>query len=233
MFSFLSSAPSPTVFADIPTVKDPQDCVKIVDDGFKMLLEFDNASDWEPFPYEDVGTPTGLNDIKLYSRVVPNSPVSFSKSTGIIPVSPKVLFEKLWLFDFEWVKTFDTDMREFAKLIEVTPEVMLTRVRANAPFPVAPREFILVRNRREVDGVLYIFSSSANYEASPVDTTYVRGVIPVNGYIFRSVEGDPNATFMTRIAAIDPKGAIPLWVVEMMKAKAGDYMARFRKEAAN
>jgi hypothetical protein len=35
----------------------------------------------------------------------------------------------MWTNNFEWVKTFDVDLREVAKLLDVNPEVMLTRIR--------------------------------------------------------------------------------------------------------
>jgi len=232
MFSSLTSlisGASPTVFPEIETVKDPQDCLKVIDKAFKDLLDLDNAPDWTPLAYQDAGL-GDLNDIKLFDRVVPNSTVSFGKSTATIPLAPKALFEKFWAFNFEWIKTFDIDMKEIAKLLEVNSEVMLVRTRATAPFPVTPREFVLVRGRKEQDGALYIFTTSVNYAGSEVDAAYVRGVIPANGYIFRPVEGDPNKTNLSRVTSIDPKGAIPLWVIDMVKTKSGDFMARLRKE---
>ena len=76
---------------------------------------------------------------------LPFSPISYRTSFPVTIFIPmQTLFEKMWAFNFEWVKTFDTDMREFAKLLDVNSEVMLTRVRYSLNLYLYPLSLLLL-----------------------------------------------------------------------------------------
>jgi hypothetical protein len=233
MLSYLwGSAPSPTIFPELDTVKGTQDLVQLAEKAFQAILEAESSPDWEPYEYNDTGF-NGLEDITIQERTLPDNNVGSTKVTGTIGCSPQALYNKLSKYDLEWAQQFDTDLVEFTRLLTVGEDVALVLFRSKAPYPVTPREFVLVRGRKEMHGTYYIYSMSVNYEKAAYDANFVRGVVPHNAFILRPVQGNPHQTRMTRITAIDPKGSVPSFVVNMMKTKSGDYLGRLRETAAS
>lgn len=93
----------------------------------------------------------------------------------------------------------------------------------------------------DADGSRRTVNTSINHKDFPA-TQYVRGVIHLSGYVLRPIEGrvlcdglpvlplpalltldsagKPDECTIQRVTKIDPKGSIPLWVVNMFKGKA-------------
>jgi len=214
-------------------VKDGNDCIRIAEATLQKLFEAEAAIDWKPISYEDPGF-QGLNDVHLLERDLEGSPVRAGLATGTLPVDPQTIFDKVWAYDVEWTKKIDPHLVLFVKILEVNDDVQLVRIRAAAIRPVSNREFICVRCRKVINNIRYIYSVSVNYPQGDADSdpNSVRGVMQLNGFIFRPVEGNPNHVFLKRIVQIDPKGSVPLWIVDMMKRKAADFVVKLREESA-
>jgi len=71
------------------------------------------------------------------------------------------------------------------------------------------------------DGTFFVWGTSINRNDTPQTSGYVRGVITVSGWVIEPVAGDANASQVTRLFRIDPKGNIPTFAVNMFKTKAG------------
>lgn len=231
MFGWLTgSTPNPTVYEELDTVKDINDCKQVAEKLFQKILEADSAGDWNEISFEDTGL-NGLDDIKLWDRDLEGTPVRAGKASGTLPIDPKGIFEKLWAYDVEWIKRFDSQLVSFVKILE-EGDVQLVRTRMAAPMPLSYREFVTVRTKKVVGNVYYIYSVSVNYPTGDKDSdpSCVRGAVHINGFIIRPVEDNPNQAYVTRIVQMDPKGAVPLFVVDMMKRKAAEFVAKLREE---
>lgn len=68
---------------------------------------------------------------------------------------------------------------------------------------------------------------SINSKDVPVDPAFVRGVVNASAYVVSPIEGKTNECQLTRFVAVDPKGAIPAWVVNASKAKMGKVCSSF------
>jgi len=236
MLSWLTgSQPNPTVYEELDTVKDESDLPQLAEAVINKVLDAESAIDWQVISYEDTGF-DGLSDIELWERDLEGTPVRAGKASGTLPIAPKTIFEKIWEFDVEWMKTIDSNLATYTKILQVGSDVQLVRSRMFAPMPLSHREFVAVRTRKTINDNVYIIASvSVNYPSGDKDSdpSCVRGVAHLNGFIFRPVEGNPNQTKLTRIVQVDPKGSVPLFVVDMMKRKAAEFVAKLREECHN
>jgi hypothetical protein len=58
--------------------------------------------------------------------------------------------------------------------------------------------------------------------------SFVRGAICTTGYIYTEIEGKPNDVMITYVVQVDPKGAIPKWVVNLVASEQGENAGRVR-----
>jgi len=135
--------------------------------------------------------------------------------SGVVNAEPKRLFRSLCAMgDGGTRKTLESNLLEHTVLKEVTPEIKLLRRRYSAPFPLHPREFIVVNVHKQVGDSYLLFSTSVSHFEYPETEDYVRGDMKVSGTILRPFAG--NKTKMTKIVQIDPKGNIPSALVNFV-----------------
>lgn len=91
--------------------------------------------------FEDEGF-NGLNDIKLTQKDLSGS-IRAGRGSGTLPIAPKVyiqpnitilnflqvLYDKLWEYDLNWIKKFDSDLADFSILLKASEDVLVARAR--------------------------------------------------------------------------------------------------------
>jgi len=135
--------------------------------------------------------------------------------------------------------TFDERKQVYDKLIfhevvkEITPDIVVTRSRFSAPFPVTDREFLTMRSMKKLEDGSYVVSvRSINDESVPFDENYVRGESNSDIYIF-PVDGTKNNVGIISVDNIDPKGWVPTFVVNSHKSSAGDWLIKMQEIYGN
>jgi len=125
---------------------------------------------------------------------------------------------------------YEKDCSHYEVVREIIPDIVVTRARYTAPFPVTAREIVAIRVRRKLpDGGYLSYGKSINLDECLTDSSHVRAALHLIGAFCRPIPGEPNRCILTRIAQLDPKGNIPTMVVNAVKTKSGTSMILLRK----
>jgi len=163
---------------------------------------------------------TQVPELRMVSKCITGSGIRAVKVSGIIKTPPQSLFNFFYSMTDKTKQEYDTNLIDCTTVREVTKEIKVQRLRYSAPFPIYPREFVVLRVDKQINGSYYLFSSSISYDACPATTQFVRGVMRVSGLIMQPNE---NGTLLTKIVQIDPRGSIPAFVVNLVGYKQAEF----------
>jgi len=161
-----------------------------------------------------------VEDVECSYKKSEDSPFILVKGEGIVdcPVDELVA----WFEDHHNFKISDPMIQECIRLEEIQPGFLLCHAKAKMPPMISNRDFVW----QEYDG-LYQESPrigvsivrSVIHEDTPPISGYVRGELSMSGYIIRELEGNRAKSSVTYLVHGDPKGWLPVWVVNLV---AGD-----------
>ena len=81
-------------------------------------------------------------------------------------------------------------------------------------WPITPRHFVFLQMKIDIDDKTYIISRSIEHKnVLREDDSYVRGIIYMSVYEYKYI--DCNKTLINQITHIDPKGYLPVWLVDL------------------
>jgi hypothetical protein len=164
----------------------------------------------------DSWTPLGTTDgVQVSRKEVSGSDILAFKGTTVtdIPIGQvmAVFLEpkerKHWVDRFAEHETFD---------IAVDTETY--RIRFALPFPISDRDYVLraVGKRDKEKGVYTVNIKSVNQPSAPANDCCVRAQVYGTYYRFETVDGG-KGTRMTVEVHTDPKGLLPVWLVNMIQ----------------
>ncbi len=130
--------------------------------------------------------------------------------------------------DPEFMKKSQDTMKE-AKILREKPGSFRVIYQENkAPFPVSNRDSVGVGKFVEDDkSILFAFCSPEAEYPHPVPKGVVRAHVYIQAHYFEKL--DENTTRYTMLGDADPKGSIPMAVVNMMVGKKGAFPSNVLK----
>eukprot|EP01101_Sappina_pedata_P010122 TRINITY_DN6298_c0_g1_i1.p1 TRINITY_DN6298_c0_g1~~TRINITY_DN6298_c0_g1_i1.p1 ORF type:complete len:298 (+),score=127.14 TRINITY_DN6298_c0_g1_i1:75-896(+) len=195
-----------------------------------LLNEAKQIEGWEVVNEQD--------DIKVYLKNEEENPIKSAKATGIVKKSPKEIVDVIQ--DMENYKKVDTmfqnghTVEHFDKLNEI-----LYANYSSGYMLVANRDFCYLENRLiHEDGTITIACFSVEHPDCPEIEGNVRGHIYFSGWLFRpfpapadEVEssGSDVWTETVFLAQIDPKGWLPVMLINQASQEIGSSIANIRQ----
>jgi len=166
--------------------------------------------------------------VQMWARAVKDSAIEMLKGVRVVNGNPRKLADKFFILEApgtlsEWDDTFLLCQSIYQHT--GPQEIKIDLLQSRLPWPVWPRDFVLLNSRKVVDEAIFQYQRSVEYiDLPPQPETYVRGDITLSGFVF--TPGDEGATLetskttkITRILHLDPKGAIPKWLINLQGKK--------------
>ena len=177
-------------------------------DDLKQWVEKILKEQWNPMSYNN-------KDIKVFDRPQENGK-HFLMSKTTIKANMKKFYEYIQTATFQQQQDYD-DLTEYEK-DQSFPEDQIDIIRCvyKGPWPITPRDFIILQTWYEQDGSYYFIHESINYHQkwNTPNKNYVRGFKQV-GLIFKPNED--GSYEVTRLVATDPRGSVPTALVGACK----------------
>jgi len=205
----------PLVFDELDTPTTKEDYRRIAAEALSEATELKNDPGWERISFRDPG-------VGLYQLADPSSPLKVIKIESDFPGSPKELWDFLCNDDLKHRQQWEPELQELRQ-VEVIDDTMDVVFQAYAaPYPITSRSFVALRAKTKLaDGSLLSYGKSINHADCPYNSSFVRGTVTSAVYVTPK-NGKPYESTVTRIVKLDPKGAIPKWVVNWGINKAGE-----------
>lgn len=127
------------------------------------------------------------------------------------------LASKIWDVNEEIVKKYDGDI-SYWKEIEKGENWKVCHQTTSAPWPVWPRELAFSQVKIIDKNTIWLVAFSVDHESVPLrDKEYVRANILMSIWGFTEVS--PDMTKVQRIVHVEPKGSIPVWLINATVSK--------------
>eukprot|EP00762_Andalucia_godoyi_P002149 ANDGO_02536.mRNA.1 hypothetical protein AMSG_08085 len=171
-----------------------------------------------------------LEGVKIYRMKPEDMPVYFMKGTTVINAPYAKVTGMAW--DTPTRKTWDDLYIEshIVQVIDDNTSIEHSAFSSGAPL-VSSRDFLLARRKGTIEngGGSYIVARSVEHQDCPPNTgKHVRGEIYSSGFVFRPAADNENKTFATYVVAVNPKGSIPGFVVNMVSTKQPTALGKLR-----
>jgi len=112
-------------------------------------------------------------------------------------------------------KLWDPNILEGKEICRVNDTSDIGYYAMALPRPLTNRDFVTQRSWRDLGSEKLILNHSVNHAAMPPQRSFIRGVSYLTGYHIISTVNNPNkpGCQVTYITQADPKGSLPVWVV--------------------
>jgi hypothetical protein len=177
----------------------------VLDEATRRALDLMNSPDWE-----DIGE---VDDVYC-SRRQTESGIYMSKSIGVINHSADEICRLLWTFNRK--KEWDDSLDHIYVVREFNESCRIMYQRFSAPWPVSYRDFVIATRYETVDDCVFLVGESVEAGVAEVDGV-VRGEVIASCYKLKKLS--PNATEVTYMTGINPKGSIPTMVINAVGKK--------------
>ncbi|CAH8837529.1 unnamed protein product [Trichobilharzia szidati] len=158
------------------------------------------------------------NDVKIWSKCSDNNGIKAFKASALFKgVSGPALFD--CLMDSQYRKQWDKAMIEGYELCQVNSQSDIGYYSLRSPPGLRNRDFVLQRTWAKFENEYVIASHSVFHKGLPVRKQFIRALSHINAYIIRILS--PDSCEMTYVTHCDPRGKIPIWVIN----KATQFMA--------
>jgi START domain/Integral peroxisomal membrane peroxin len=201
--------------------------------GYALVRAARAAQETEADGWKSYGT---KEDVEIWTKKDGDSDINWCKGRGLInapAILPLEVYSNLRFMN-KWDVTFDhgeevarytLDIDALAEIcppfadIPVKlddnaplPETGLNYVAYKAPWPVKPRDILILGVALPLkDGTVLVCSTSVEHEDAPELSKYVRGEIVFSGLQFRAPT--PKTCEITYVVGFDPRGSIPTFLV--------------------
>jgi len=158
-------------------------------------------------------------------------PFVFVKGEGVVDATMQEVYD--FLQDFNQASSIDPMFKE-GKIASILGG---THVLVYAAFYMPPmissRDFVFHGYDAILEnGVGVSVGRSVEHGSLPERHGYVRASINTSGYIYKAVEGDPSKTHVQYIVNVDPKGWLPVWIVNLAASDQGSNIKRVQEHFA-
>jgi len=209
------------VYPELETLETKEQMEAFGKKKLEQLKSLVSDGGWTPVEF---AAPGGY-DVKVHSKPTSDSLLNTQLGDAILPAPAHEVLKIAFSTNAEELKAWDVDLLTVKVLQELSPNAKLYISTHVTPFPINTREFVALRFQHiDPDGTCYCWGASLNRLDVPETSGNVRGVIDVSGWIIEPIKENPNTCRCRRIFRIDPKGLIPVFIVNSYKAKAGHFM---------
>lgn len=180
-------------------------------DAFKKFMDISETGDWT------CTYTLTLTDGRSFEMFEKETDMKFPvmKCVGVLKTTPTKLLDFFLNADLETRKKITPNLSSYEIIKEFELGIHLLHYVYKAPFPVKSRDFCLKRFVHSHDSTILICGVSIVDDDLPPIKKYIRGEVPMSGYLFESISKEE--TQITSIVYIDPKGWIPNFVVKASK----------------
>ena len=176
---------------------------------------------WNPMSYSN-------KDIKVFDRPAENGKHCLMSTTTCKGNLSK-FYQYIQTATFEQQQDYDCDLTEFERDQQFPEDHFeISRCVYKGPWPITPRDFIILQTWFEKDGTFYYVHESINYHQkwNTPQKSYVRGYKQI-GLQFKPAE-DGTYT-ITRITVTDPRGSVPNALVGACKKDDVGRLVKMKK----
>lgn len=180
--------------------------IKLATDVLEKARKLMSDTKWDPVATSNEGT-------KLEKKDLPDvCPIPCYLVTSTIDKPKDELVNKVWEADFERAKKNDPQLKMMVE-VESGP-YWKVRSQYNGLGPlIYDRHTVFAQVKMDIANSTYLVGYSVDHPKVPLLTSHVRTQMHMSVYEF--TELTPNKTQIKRIAQVDPKGSIPVWIVKM------------------
>lgn len=178
--------------------------VRVADDSdFKKLKALCDDTDQWKLEYQK-------NNTNVWTKSNDNSAFKVVKvRTTFEDVPASVLYDVL--HDPDYRKVWDHSMLEAYEICCVNPNNDIGYYALRSPPPLRNRDFVTQRSWLDTGKEKWILNHSVNHEKCPPRKGFIRGVSYLTGYLLREL--GPDKVQFTYVSQSDPRGKLPVWVV--------------------
>jgi len=202
-----------------------RDLEKFKQETIPPLIEIADSDGWSHIKT--------VEEVECSYKKMEGSPLVLVRGQGIID-SPMDEF-LTWLGDPHCFSVTDPMVLEWKIVETLAPAHTILHTTAKMPPMITNRDFVW----QGFDG---LFSESPRigvsavrsieYEPIPPIPGFVRAELAMSGYIVREVEGDPKKCNLTYLIQADPKGWLPVWVVNLVAGDQAMNVVRIKRHFA-
>lgn len=162
-------------------------------------------------------------------RMMTDSGIQLIKAVGTINRNTQQIYDVIW--DYAHKSEWDEMCIESLLVREFSPDFRVLYQRFTAPWPVSHRDFVFASRVSRIGNDILLTAKSIECESVPEKSGIVRGDVMTSGFYLEALAD--NLTRLTYLVNVNPKGSLPLWVVnklgkqqcgviQKMRAKLGD-----------
>ena len=154
---------------------------------------------------------SNIGDVRLEKKYYPQCSIPYYKCSALASnKNPDELFSKVWDVDEAKMKSIDKEIESW-KIIESGENFRVVLQRNNLPWPIYPRETIIVQaSMHEANENWFVTYSLDDHPLAPKNSNYVRAKIHLNCFGFVKQGND---TIIHKQTLVDPCGMIPSFVI--------------------
>ena len=163
---------------------------------------------------------------ELFTRMGEDS-FKMVKVTGSFDASP--LKVKDFIFDPATLVKYD-DSKESRTELEAGSNWKVFLTKGAKFFMVDPRDTVIVLGFKiETNGTIIIAGTSVEHGKAPAVKGRIRANCEIMGYVLVPVAGNENKCTFTYIGKIDPRGSVPVMMVNKMISKQGEVQVKLNE----
>ncbi|AYV77273.1 MAG: START domain containing protein [Barrevirus sp.] len=219
MFGFFGSNEQ-WKYDNLSTPREVKEYENVKRDIIKTTLDWTDSNDgWTHFGIVD--------DVTLESREIPGSGITATRGTMIFNGNNFNKFvDSLFESSDESKKKIFEDMESNTIVRTIDNDNVVIHSQFRAPPTISWREFVTLKSRTVLnDGRHVITATSINDQDVPFTKGYVRGIV-VSGMVVTPPSNGNNSIKIVKVEHVDPKGWLPVSLINMMKGKVGKTLAK-------
>ena len=218
MFGLFGSGETKWQYDDIPTPKTPPEFDNLRNETLEAILMLADADDWTHFSIVD--------GVTLESKHIPETNITATRGTMTFKGNFNTFVDNLFESSDASKKKIFEDMVLNTVVRTIDDNNMVVHSQFRAPPTVSWREFVVLKSRMVLDDGRHVITAvSINDETVPFSKGYVRGVA-ISGMIVTPPKEGDNMIKIVKVEHVDPKGWLPIALINMMKGKVGKTLAK-------
>ncbi|XP_063922190.1 START domain-containing protein 10-like [Zophobas morio] len=184
---------------------------KLVDDHLNWKLDYDKGE-----------------EVKVWTKSTKNCCFKMVKVQSVFHnVSPNTMFDVL--HDPDYRKDWDEHMLASIEIGYLNPNNDVGYYALSCPAPVKNRDFVLQRSWLDLGEEKLILNHSVHHKDYPPRKGFIRATSHLTGFVVRYHE---RGCFLGYISQTDPRGKLPIWLVNKITQKFAPKVVKQLKKAA-
>lgn len=206
-------------YPELPSPVTAEDFIAVAKEALEHRKQLVNDPGWESFQKNP--------DVSVDTLKVPGSNIEVVRASMILEnVDIEAVFNCFYLAELDEKKKVDPNITDHRFVGKINDNVIITYSRYNTPFMVTNREFLVVRTFEKLENGGYVVAiQSVNIETEPFKHDVVRAFSNCATFL---EPVDNNKVIITTMDHIEPKGWIPVPIVNSYKKKTADKLRKIQ-----